>query len=135
LVGNWTYFPSLLWHAPTIKKIGFRPYDVVQDLALLVDVLIADGTLVIDDSVTFEYRRHSQSDSSVKALSGSRFDEERAYFREIRFELRTRGWRRAARRAMLRPTSRSHALQVLPRSVAARDGRTTARLSRHAFSS
>jgi glycosyltransferase involved in cell wall biosynthesis len=134
LVGNWTYFPSLLWHAPTIKSIGFRSYDVVQDLALLVDVLLAGGDLLVDDAVTFEYRRHGQSDSSVRALSGSRFDEERAYFTAIRSELRARGWHRAARRARFRPTSRGHALQLLPRAVATGDLRTSARLSRHAFS-
>jgi hypothetical protein len=134
LIGNWTYFPSLLWHTATIRDIGFRAYDVVQDLALLVDVLLAGGNLVVDDEVTFEYRRHGQSDSSVRAVSGSRFDEERAYFAAIRSELRTRGWYRAARRARLRPTSRGHALQLLPRSLASGDLRTSARLGRHAFS-
>jgi len=67
-------------------------------------------------------------------VSGSRFDEERAYFAPIRSELRTRGWYRAARRARLRPTSRGHALQLLPRSLASGDLRTSARLGRHAFS-
>lgn len=39
LRGDWMYFPSLGWRAETITSIGFREgYDVVQDLALALDV-------------------------------------------------------------------------------------------------
>lgn len=135
LVGNWTYFPSLLWHGPTIRRIGFRGYDVVQDLALLIDVIVDGGALVVGDEPTFEYRRHAASDSSVRALSGSRFAEERAYFRTIGSELRQHGWPRAARAARWRLTSRAHALSLVPRTLSRGDLHGTASLVRHAVGS
>ena len=86
---------------------------MVQDLALLVDVLMLGGTLAVDPEVTFEYRRHAMSDSAVKAGTGARFDEERAYFVSISRELAELGWHRAARTALLRPTSRAHAASLV----------------------
>ncbi len=135
LHGNWTYFPSLCWRTEVVQGIGFRPgLDVVQDLALLLDVSLAGGSLVLDASPTFAYRRHSGSDSAVRAVSGLRFQEESAYFQQIAGECAERGWLRAQRAARAHVTSRLHAVSLL--STALRTGSTCGcqRLLRHAFS-
>lgn len=133
LQGNWTYFPSLCWRRATIEPLGFRGYDVVQDLALLVDTLLAGGTLAVDSQVVFEYRRHAASDSAVRAVAGSRFVEEADYFRTIADELAARGWLRARRAARLRLMSRAHAASLLPRAARSDLG-SAWHLARHALS-
>jgi hypothetical protein len=95
LTGNWAYFPSLVWNREVIGSIGFREFHIVQDLALLIDVIRGGGRMVLDPQVTFDYRRHAGSDSSLKTLGGPRFQEERAYCSTIAGELRQDGWRRA----------------------------------------
>jgi len=134
LRGNWTYFPALAWRREPITDIGFRPsYHVVQDLALLVDVLLVGGDLALMPQQVFRYRRHRGSDSSVKTLTGDRFREERDYYREIARQLTARGMPRAARAARLHQTSRLHAVALLPSALRAGQGRAAGRLLRHAL--
>lgn len=132
--GNWMNFPAIVWHGPTVRSIGFQPdYQVVQDLALALDVCRAGGSLVIDDEVVFDYRRHSSSVSSWRAVDGSRFIEERAFFHALVDDFRARGWTRAARAAKWHLSSRINAATKLPSAVIARDGRSLRTLARHAF--
>lgn len=120
--GNWTYFPSLAWSAEWVTRIGFREgLDVVQDLALLVDCVTAGGSMVYDPTLAFLYRRHSASDSSVRALDGRRFDEEARFFAGEADAFAARGWTNAERAARLHLTSRLNALSLLP--TAAKSGK------------
>lgn len=121
LGANWLYFPSIAWRASAITKHSFRPeYDVVQDLALALDIVMDGGALLLDDFACFQYRRHAGSDSSVKALEGVRFGEERAFFGEMAKEMDAKGWRRAAAVARAHVSSRLHAASLLPRAAAKR---------------
>ncbi len=132
LRANWTYFPSLAWRTESVRRIGFREgLHVTQDLALILDTARDGGGLVVDPTLGFLYRRHSQSDSSVKALDGRRFDEERALFAAEAQDFTRRGWVRAARAARRHLTSRINALTLLPTAV--RSGNVTAlgKLVRH----
>lgn len=132
LRGDWMYFPSLGWRAEAICGIGFRQgYDVVQDLALAMDIAMAGGSLLVDSELAFMYRRHSASDSSVRALSGTRFDEERRFFENMAQETQALGWGRAARSARIHLSSRLHAGALLPQAI--RSGHRTGmrNLSRH----
>jgi glycosyltransferase involved in cell wall biosynthesis len=132
LRGNWTYFPSLAWRREAIDAIGFRPgLDVVQDLALLLDLAAAGGTLVFDPRLTFQYRRHTDQDSTVRALDGRRFDEERQFFAQEARGLADRGWTRAARVSRWHLSSRLNALSLLPRAVRTTGWGAAARLGRH----
>jgi glycosyltransferase involved in cell wall biosynthesis len=118
LRGNWTYFPSLAWNSATITGIGFREgLHVTQDLALLLDVVRGGGSLVLDPTIAFCYRRHSASDSSVKAADGRRFDEERALFRTEAEAFAASGWKRAGRAARWHVSSRLNALSLLPSAI------------------
>ena len=100
--------------------IGFRGgLDVVQDLALLLDVATAGGSLMFDPRLTFNYRRHSDQDSTVRALDGRRFDEEREFFLREAASFDRLGWTNAARVARWHVSSRLNALTLLPRAVRA----------------
>ncbi len=115
LVGNWTYFPSIVWRTPAVQRYSFDPrYDVVLDLQLQLEIVAAGGALLVHDRTTFQYRRHSQSVSSVTARDGVRFGEERALFTEWAERFASMGWRVAARAARWHITSRLNALTLLP---------------------
>ena len=132
LRGDWMYFPSLGWRAETITSIGFREgYDVVQDLALALDVAMRGGSLLVDSQLAFMYRRHASSDSSVRALSGTRFDEERHFFENMAAEMSAKGWNRAARVARLHLSSRFHAATLLPGALRHGNREGIRNLSRH----
>lgn len=132
LRGDWLYFPSVAWRAETITKIGFREgYDVVQDVALICDVAMSGGALLYDPTAAFMYRRHSGSDSSWRALEGTRFDEERRFFLQMASEMDRRGWRRASRAARLHLSSRAHAATLLPKAALAKNWTGVRNLSRH----
>ncbi|MFT3876814.1 MAG: glycosyltransferase [Propioniciclava sp.] len=118
LASNWLYFPSIGWRAERITAVGFREdYHVVQDLALVLDIVRQGGSLLLDDTAAFLYRRHSGSDSSVKALDGVRFEEERRFFYQMAEEMAANGWPKAARTARAHLTSRLHALTLLPKAA------------------
>jgi glycosyltransferase involved in cell wall biosynthesis len=115
--GNWLYFPSICWRSDTLVAMGFREgFDVMQDLGLALDLIKAGGGLVVDSAVCFQYRRHRESDSSWRALDGTRFIEEREFFTEMADEFEAIGWRRAARTARLHLSSRLNAATLLPRA-------------------
>lgn len=132
LRADWAYFPSLAWRSDVIARIGFTEgLDVVQDLALLLDIAAEDGFMVVDPTLTFLYRRHSASDSSVRALDGRRFDEERAFFYGQAERFRKLGWNDASRAASFHTTSRLNAGTVLLRALWAGNTEPVARLLRH----
>lgn len=115
--GNWLYFPSICWRSDTLVATGFREgLNVMQDLALALDLIKAGGGLVVDSSVCFQYRRHRESDSSWRALDGTRFIEEGEFFAAMADEFTAIGWRRAARTARLHLSSRLNAATLLPRA-------------------
>ncbi len=134
LRANWTYFPSLCWRVSELQKREFRAgLDVVQDLAMILDIVLDGGTFVLDDTVVFEYRRHAGSVSAVTGPDGTKFAQERVLFAEMRDEMRSRGWTRAARAARWHPTSRLNALSELPSAARLRDREGLRSLLRHAF--
>ncbi len=128
LRGNWTYFPSLVWRTSRLVGTGFRTdLDVVQDLAKLFEIVEAGGTLVLDDTTVFNYRRHSSSVSAVTGPDGSKFRQERTFFDEASASATALGWKRAARVARTHASSRLNALTELPGALRAGnvDGRRT----------
>jgi hypothetical protein len=120
LRGNWTYFPSLVWRVSELKRHGFRvDLDVVQDLAMLLEITKAGGSLVLDDQVVFHYRRHSASVSAITGPDGSKFRQERTLFYESADAADALGWPRAARAARRYLSSRLNALTELPGAIKA----------------
>ena len=123
MTGNWLYFPSVVWRTADVKAVGFRDgLNVAQDLGLALDVLMRDATLLVIDDVLLDYRRHAGGDSTVRALSGNRFIEERAFFAGLASEFEALGWTSAARAARRHWTSRLNAASLLPASIKNRKG-------------
>jgi len=133
--GNWLYFPSVCWKSDTLVATNFREgLNVVQDLALTLDLIKAGGCLVIDSTVCFQYRRHRESDSSWRALEGTRFIEEREFFTCMAEEFAAIGWRRAARSSLLHLSSRLNAATLLPRAWRAKQHQGVRNLREHVLS-
>ncbi|MFF2043946.1 glycosyltransferase family 2 protein [Kitasatospora sp. NPDC058170] len=137
LRGNWMYFPSICWRGEALRAVNFRDeYSVIQDLALVVDLLERGEQMMVDNTTTvFQYRRHAVSESSVQAFSGTRFTEAERYFNAVAERMEARGWPKAARAAKVRSASRFHAITMIPGALrrGQRDGVRT--LARHAFTS
>ncbi|MBS5102565.1 MAG: glycosyltransferase family 2 protein, partial [Rothia mucilaginosa] len=76
-------------------------------------------------------RRHGGSDSSWRALEGTRFDEERRYMNTIADEMIALGWTKAARVARIRFSSRAHALTLLPKAALAKKWQGVKNLAEH----
>lgn len=132
LRGNWLYFPSVCWRTDALRRHPFRAdLGVIQDLAVVVELLLAGGLLATDPEVCFRYRRHAVSASAAQAVTGARFDEARRFFLSTSARLAARGWPRAARTARHHWSSRLHALTLLPAAAPSR--RATAALLHHAF--
>ena len=134
LRGNWLYFPSLAWRTSEIQAVGFDPaLSVIQDLKLILQLVVRGGTLVADDEVVFQYRRHGESLSAATAVTGNRFSEARAYFLGVAAAMTAHGWPRAARAARWHLSSRIHALTMLPAAARRRSGGSVRVLTRYAF--
>ncbi|GAA1629297.1 glycosyltransferase family 2 protein [Georgenia ruanii] len=130
---NWLYFPSVAWRSAELKTHPFRrEYDVVQDLALAIDVVRSGGKIAVLEDVCFRYRRHRQSDSAVRAVDGRRFAEEHRLFAAYAEEFQRLGWSHAARAARLHGSSRLHALTLLPQALSTRQWRGLRALVSHA---
>lgn len=133
LRGNWTYFPSLLWRVDLLRNYGFHAsLTVVQDLKMLLDITADGGSLVLDDHVVFQYRRHQGSVSSSTAADGSRFWQERELFDNQAQRFAAMGWKRAAKAAHWHLSSKLNALTRLPLAIGQRDGRGVRALLTHA---
>jgi GT2 family glycosyltransferase len=132
LRGNWLYFPSVAWRTEAARSVGFREgLDVVQDLALVLDLVTRGRTMLVDPQVCFHYRRHSTSVSAWRAADGSRFAEERAFFGDEAIRMRQLGWTKAATAARGHLSSRINALTLLPASLRAGHGAWARSLARH----
>ncbi|WP_406199543.1 glycosyltransferase [Kitasatospora sp. NBC_01560] len=113
--GNWLYFPSICWRTKAVQQFRFRTdLGVIQDLALILDLLLDGQSLAVTPEVCFSYRRHAVSESSATAFSGKRFEEARRFFREAADRLDTHGWHRAATVSRRFFSSRLHALTMIP---------------------
>ncbi|WP_327284923.1 MULTISPECIES: glycosyltransferase [unclassified Streptomyces] len=135
LRGNWLYFPSICWRGEALRGVNFRDeYSVIQDLALVVDLLELGEQMLIDESTTvFRYRRHAVSESSVQAFSGTRFTEAERYFSAVAARMDARGWTKAARAARFHSASRLHAITMLPGALRRGHREGVRTLAKHAF--
>jgi glycosyltransferase involved in cell wall biosynthesis len=117
--GNWMYFPSIVWKTKTIQEIGFRPgFHVCQDLGLAMDLIMQGGEMALIEDEIFRYRRHQESDSSIKAINGERFKDEKHFFNVMASDLKKVGWISASRTAKIHSTSRLHAASLIPACIA-----------------
>lgn len=132
LHGDWLYWPSLTFRTASIRTVEFRDeFLIIQDLALIMDMILQGSSLLVVPTESFAYRRHAESASSTLILGGSRFSGEREYFALAASLAHIRGWRKAEIAARLRLTSRAHALALLPAILKNRDGSGFRLMIRH----
>lgn len=132
--GDWLYWPSLAFRTDKIRQVDFRDgFPIIQDLALIMDMIYNGDQLLIEPTVCFKYRRHSNSASSTKLVDGSRFAGERDYFAVAASQAEELGWNKAARSARLRLTSRAHSASLLPTAVLSKNSSAVKALIRHTF--
>ncbi|GEK21642.1 glycosyltransferase [Cellulomonas xylanilytica] len=133
LQADWLYWPSLSFRRDALTSVPFRDgMPIIQDLAIIVDLVLAGGSVLVEPRTCFQYRRHASSASSAKAFDGSRFAGERDYFALAAGLADAQGWHRAARAARWHVTSRLHALTLAPAAVRARGLSGVGPLVRHA---
>jgi len=134
LRGDWLYFPSLCWRSDVLKAVDFRDgLEIIQDLALIIDLIQRGESLVADPTVCFQYRRHQHSASSTSAVAGSRFGEAKGYFLEVAERMEAQGWPKAAKAARHHFSTRIHALTMLPGALLAHQKDSTRALLDFAF--
>jgi glycosyltransferase involved in cell wall biosynthesis len=135
LRGNWLYFPSICWRTDAVAAVGFRAdLEVIQDLAMIIELVERGESLVAGGEVCFRYRRHSASESARQALDGRRFAEARAYFLEAAEHLDSIGWVEAAAVARRHRSTRLHALSLVPTALRLRSPQSARQLARYAVS-
>ncbi|WP_367133589.1 glycosyltransferase [Saccharothrix sp. HUAS TT1] len=120
--GNWLYVPAMAFRndaVPRIKRLG--EFGSIADLAWSIDMLIGGGTLALDPTPVFRYRRHASSHSSIGAHGVRRFDEEQRYYAAAAEQLAKAGWHKAARAARLHLLCRGHITKSALDAAVARD--------------
>jgi len=111
MLGDWLYFPAILWRTETVKKYEFSgDFHTAMDLDILIRLLNADEKIAFIKSKVLGYRRHDQSASSLYAKSIGRFDEEFLCHKNALEIARRKNWKTGAFLAQLALTVRLHAI-------------------------
>jgi glycosyltransferase involved in cell wall biosynthesis len=111
MIGDWLYFPSILWKTETLKQTKFDGnFHTAMDLDVFIRLLSNDKKIAFIKSKILGYRRHSQSASSLYAKSIGRFDEEFLCHKKALEIARRKNWKTGAILAQLALTVRLHAI-------------------------
>lgn len=132
---DWAYFPSLLWRTSTARRHGFdTEFAIALDLALLLDIALGGGRMLVTDDLTFRYRRHAASASATGTHGDVRFAQEAALLDGYATRFRARGWHRAARVARRRFIPRLNAALAVLASLSRGQGAQARRFFRYVIS-
>ena len=111
MIGDWLYFPAILWKTEIIKKFKFSGgFHTAMDLDLFIRLLQNDMNIECAESKILRYRRHDQSASSLYAKSLGRFEEEFKCHKNAIEVARDKNWRLGVILAQVALTVRLHAI-------------------------
>jgi glycosyltransferase involved in cell wall biosynthesis len=111
MLGDWLYFPAILWKTETLKRIKFDGnFHTAMDLDVFVRLLNNDQKLAFIKSKVLGYRRHNQSASSLYAKSTGRFEEEFLCHKNALEIARKKNWKTGVILGQLALTVRLHAI-------------------------
>ena len=115
-----SYRPALLPHPAFDTR-----WKQVMDLDLYARVLLDGGSIVLDRSPVYRYRRHAGTVTSQNVRSFTRLAEETELAYEVAAAAKAQGWTRTARAARLHWTQRLNGVVALAGSIGrgARAGR------------
>lgn len=112
LLGNFLYFPSLIWETKSIKNYKFDANaGVVVDLELIARMILdGHGILISKRPPVFAYRRHLGSESSIQKFTNQRFLSERSLSYQLAGNAKELGWWKSYLFGRLLITARIHYL-------------------------
>jgi GT2 family glycosyltransferase len=111
MVGDWLYFPAILWRTQTLMDLKFSgEFHTAMDLDVLIRLLAKDYKIAFVKYKVLAYRRHNQSASSLYAKSIGRIDEEILCHKNALEIARRKNWKTGAILAQLALTVRLHAI-------------------------
>lgn len=135
MIGNWAYFPSLIWRRETLANYRFRAdLTICQDLDLISRIVSNGGSMVKNSKATFRYRRHSNSLSALGGQSGEIFAQERRLYSELHATFASKGMLSSSFWARVHPFARLSAFLLAMKALAAFDLTGFTRAVRHAIS-
>ena len=125
MAGNFVMCPTLCFRRSRIGERRFSPrWRQVQDLDFTAGLLMDGEQLVGSRVVSYAYRRHPESATSLQSASRLRFEEEFSLFDEIAERAESIGWRSVARTSRRKTIVKLHLLyRALREAVSARPGR------------
>ena len=111
MLGDWLYFPAILWKTEVIKQIKFdSTFHTAMDLDIFIRLIDNENKIAFIKNKVLGYRRHDQSASSLYAKSIGRFDEEFLCHKNAIEIARKKNWKTGAILAQLALTVRLHAI-------------------------
>ncbi|MBJ7394360.1 MAG: glycosyltransferase family 2 protein [Candidatus Nanopelagicales bacterium] len=111
MLGDWLYFPAILWKTEVIKQIKFdSTFHTAMDLDIFIRLINNENKIAFIKKKVLGYRRHDQSASSLYAKSIGRFDEEFLCHKNAIEIARKKNWKTGAILAQLALTVRLHAI-------------------------
>ncbi len=114
MVGNFIYFPAIIWRTDLVKENQFRSgYGTCLDLDLIVRTLFMVPEIVYWPKMQIlKYRRHIKSDSSQASQDSSRYESELKISSEVASEAILRKWWLVYVMARIAITARLHRFLV-----------------------
>lgn len=112
LIGDWFYFPAIIWQTETLKKYSLQHnYRTAVDLDLLLGMALRNEIFTFSSTPTFEYRRHGGSVSSQLSHNEHRVREELTVHAIFIAKAHELGYKQFDLFAKLALTVRIHALK------------------------
>ena len=109
MVGNFLYFPTLMWENTFLSSHQFRQdLEITLDIELIVNLFQMGAGLLLVEKPLAQYRRHSASKSGIPEQKIHRLSEEVSLYKELAQTLK--GGKPLKFLAYLHPSTRLHAL-------------------------
>ena len=107
LRGQFFYCPAVSYRWALVQRPAWdERWRQVMDLMLYGRIILGGGTLLLERSQVYRYRRHAASETQQNSVTLSRTEEETAACRELADAARAIGWRGAGRAGSARVTVR-----------------------------
>jgi hypothetical protein len=105
--GQFMYCPAVAYRTRLLPEVRFdTAWRQVMDLDLYARILLGGGTILLDRTPVYAYRRHAGTTTARNTAAFVRLGEETALARQTAEEATRRGWRRTRRAARMRWTTR-----------------------------
>jgi glycosyltransferase involved in cell wall biosynthesis len=116
MVGDFLYFPTLMWENSYLSKHHFRQdLEITLDIELIVSLFQMGAGLLLVEKPLAQYRRHSASRSGIPEQKINRLSEEVSLYKEL--AQRLKGGRFLKLLAYLHLSTRLHALVECIKSI------------------